>query len=292
MKSRRQSRGCQRCKRRLASFLTRTMTRTVHPRRLCPSCSSMQEAQHFRPLSTPELMLPWMLHLQDEAFLLQHKPERRRLAVTHRHGQNHSSAALSRSAAALPSSGTQLKVIWLHQHADEDVEIAVCRYSSEEDSCGSDSEVIEFVTPRVGAETDATSEAQYGEHKILTLDEAQNVGSSDSPRESWIQPVIAGQCASAEGELAEEAVSNQPSATAQPADTGQALRRHRVRLPASHSRGAHLRPVHVRHVEAAQSNLAALHWRLLREDRLTLLVPTSLVVRLFLGAVFCQSFRS
>jgi hypothetical protein len=38
-------------------------------------------------------------------------------------------------------------------------------------------------------------------------------------------------------------------------------------LPASDSQVADLGAAHVRHVEAAQSNLAALHWRLLREDR-------------------------
>ena len=41
-KSKRLSKDCRRCKRRLGSFPTRMMTRTVHQRLLCPSCSSMQ----------------------------------------------------------------------------------------------------------------------------------------------------------------------------------------------------------------------------------------------------------
>ena len=155
--------------------------------------------------------------------------------------------------------------------ADEDVEVAVFRYSSDEDSDGSDSEVIEFVTPRVREDAVSNAPLQSGEDHSLTFDEGPNIASSDHPRESWIQPVLAGQCPSGEDELSlQDEASKQSSATAQCADTSRALRRHRVRLPAprtTSSQDAQLRPAHVRHAEAAQSNLAALHWRLLREDR-------------------------
>lgn len=150
---------------------------------------------------------------------------------------------------------------------DEDVEVAVFRYSSDEDSDGSDSEVIEFVTPRFREDA---APLQSDEDHSLTFGAGPNVASSDHPRESWIQPVLAGRCPSGEDELSlQDEASKQSNATAQCTDTGQTLRRHRVRLPAPHtsSQDAQLRPAHVRHAEAAQSNLAALHWRLLREDR-------------------------
>ena len=146
-------------------------------------------------------------------------------------------------------------------HSDEDVEVAVYRYSSDEDSDGSDSEVIEFVTPRVREDAGGNAQLQGGEDNHLAVDEGATIASSDYPRESWIQPVL-GQRPSCEDELtAEDNASKHPSATVRP------LRRHRVRLSTSHSQDAQIRPAHVRHVEAAQSNLAALHWRLLREER-------------------------
>lgn len=146
--------------------------------------------------------------------------------------------------------------------ADEDVEVAVFRYSSDEDSSGSDSEVIEFVTPRDREDAARNAPVQGGEDS-LTVDERPDTVSSDHPRESWIQPVLAGQCPSGDDKLpVQDEASKSPSA-----DTGQALRRHRVQLSAPHSQAAHLRPAHVRHAEAAQSNLAALHWRLLREEQ-------------------------
>jgi hypothetical protein len=158
-------------------------------------------------------------------------------------------------------------------HACDDVEVAVYKYSSEEDSDGSDSEIIEFVTPRVRADADGNSKVQDDQN--LGAGAGSNAGSTDSPRESWIQPV------SAPGQRLDGQVAANPYATkgaveetsqnagelAQRGDGDAILRRHRVQLPASDSQVADLGAAHVRHVEAAQSNLAALHWRLLREDR-------------------------
>ena len=147
--------------------------------------------------------------------------------------------------------------------SDEDVEVAVYRYSSDEEhSDGSDSEVIEFVTPRVREDERGDAQLQGGEDNSLAADQGAAIASNDRPRESWIQPVLAGQRPSCEDELtADDNAGNHQSATVR------ALRRHRVLLSASHGQDAQIRPAHVRHVEAAQSNLAALHWRLLREER-------------------------
>lgn len=139
----------------------------------------------------------------------------------------------------------------------EDVEVAVYKYSSDEDSDGSDSEIIEFVTPRVRAD-DGTAAVQANTHMSEGggSEPSEAEPASDNPRASWIQPAYG----SHDGEAGQGGENDDGSAA------GAVLRRHRVQLSSSDG-PAELRPVHVRHAEAAQSNLAALHWKLLREDR-------------------------
>ena len=168
-----------------------------------------------------------------------------------------------------------------NEGAAEEVEVAVYRYSSDEDdSDGSGSEIIEFVTPRVRGEGEGEGEGG-GEGEGALAEEGQEAAaeagaagreaegdgvrpgaSADDPRASWIQP--ASSAGHDHGALLADAGAQ---AGAQEAGEGGAvLRRQRVVLTPP-SQPSELRSVHVRHAEAAQSSLAALHWRLLREQR-------------------------
>ena len=207
---------------------------------------------------------------QDEAFLVQH-------GLNDEHWR-------ARTASWAKPQALQLYHDLLQRYHDwdgadeaaaagaEDVEVAVYKYSSDDDSDGSDSEIIEFVTPRVRADVDGTAAAvQASTHSIegrsSELPEAEPA--SDNPRASWIQPSHGSY--DGEGHHAQGgADTDKGGENADGSAAGAVLRRHRVQLSPSDGDGPaelRLRPVHVRHAEAAQSNLAALHWKLLREDR-------------------------